>query len=78
MTKKEKFKKLAERRVSNAIKQIRLVGNLSNKSLYEYTESDVSKIKRVLNSELNAAMNKFSSTQPNNDNKTLFSFDMEP
>ena len=44
MTEREsKFKKLAENRVNNAIKQIRLVGNLANKSNYTYNEEQAKK-----------------------------------
>jgi hypothetical protein len=33
---REKFVELAEKRVSKAVKYLRLVGNLSNRSTYEY------------------------------------------
>ena len=45
---REKFVALAERRVSNALKDIKLIGNLSNKSNYKYDESDVKKITSAL------------------------------
>ena len=41
---REKFVELAEKRVNKAIKDIGLVGNLSNKSNYSYTDQDVKKI----------------------------------
>ena len=41
MNKKEKFKKLAERRVNKAISMLRLISNLSNRSLYEFSDGDV-------------------------------------
>jgi hypothetical protein len=45
MTKgREKFVELAEKRVSRTIKDIRLIGNLSNRSNYSYTEQDARKI----------------------------------
>ena len=54
MTEREsKFKKLAENRVNNAIKQIRLVGNLANKSNYTYNEEQAKKIINTLSSEIN-------------------------
>ena len=37
----DKFKILAEKRVNNAIKQIRLVSNLSNKNSYSYEDNQV-------------------------------------
>lgn len=55
----KKFKKLAENRVNNAIKYIRLVGNLSNKSNYQYTDEQVKRIFQELNTEVDSALEKF-------------------
>lgn len=43
-----KFKELAEKRVTRALKHIKLIGNLSNRSNYSYTDADVKKIHNVL------------------------------
>ncbi|MBI3345082.1 MAG: hypothetical protein HY028_09570 [Gammaproteobacteria bacterium] len=56
---REKFVRLATKRVSNALKAIQLVGNLSNKSNYDYTEDDVQKIFKALQDELSASRKKF-------------------
>lgn len=45
---REKFVMLAERRVSKALKDIKLIGNLSNRSNYSYTDEDVQKINKAL------------------------------
>lgn len=45
---REKFRELAEKRVSRALKDIKLVGNLSNRSNYSYTEQDAKKIYSAL------------------------------
>jgi len=45
---REKFVELAEKRVNKAIKDINLVGNLSNRSNYSYTDQDVKKIVAAL------------------------------
>ena len=45
---REKFVELAEKRVNRAIKDISLIGNLSNKSNYSYTDPDVKKITSAL------------------------------
>ena len=37
-TKSQRFKRIAEKRVSKAARSIRLVGNLGNRSLYEATD----------------------------------------
>jgi hypothetical protein len=52
--KREKFVKLAENRTRNAIKAIRVIGKLGNKNAYQYDESDVQKIARALNKEIEA------------------------
>ena len=58
---RQKFVQLANRRVSSAMKAIQLVGNLSNKSNYDYTEEDVAKIMKALQTELNACKKRFES-----------------
>jgi hypothetical protein len=52
--KRDKFKQLAESRTSNAIRAIRVIGKLGNKSHYDYTEQDVKKIATALNREIEA------------------------
>jgi hypothetical protein len=56
---REKFVELAEKRVSRAIKDIRLIGNLSNKGNYSYTEADVRKIMRALGDEIKGLKARF-------------------
>jgi predicted DNA binding CopG/RHH family protein len=60
--KRAKFVELANARVNRAIKDIKLVGNLSNKSSYEYTEEDARKILRTLQREIDALKARFSET----------------
>ena len=57
---RDKFVELAEKRTVRSIKSIRLVGNLSNRSNYKYTEEDASKIIRTLEVELKELRRKFS------------------
>lgn len=57
--KREKFVDLAEARVNRALKDIQLIGNLSNRSAYDYTDEDVRKIFRALQKELESAKAKF-------------------
>ena len=59
--KKEKFKELAEKRVNNAMKNIQLIGNLSNTRAYEYNDEDVKKIFKTLREEISIAESKFKS-----------------
>tara|TARA_B100000242_G_C42615646_1_gene290355 strand:- start:9 stop:263 length:255 start_codon:yes stop_codon:yes gene_type:complete len=50
--KREKFIELAESRVKKAITNLRLIGNLSRKNNYDYTDEDVKKITAALEKEL--------------------------
>ena len=53
-SKRDKFVELAQRRTINAIKAIRVIGKLGNRSAYEYTDADVNKIVKALNDEIEA------------------------
>lgn len=57
--KRQRFVDIATRRVNGVIKEIRLIGNLSNRSAYEYTEEDVRKITKALQRELDAMKTRF-------------------
>ena len=46
--KRAKFLELAQKRMTNALHDIRLVGNLSNRAAYEYSEKDVQKMIKAL------------------------------
>ena len=61
-SKREKFVSLAEGRTVNAIKAIRVIGKLGNKSAYEYTEADVNKIAKALTKEIEALRARMMST----------------
>ncbi len=56
---RKKFVELANNRVSRALKAIQLIGNLSNRSNYDYTEEDVSKIFKAINEEISASRKRF-------------------
>ena len=60
-TRREKFVQLAEKRTRNAIKHIRLIGNLSNRGNYEYTDTDVNKIANALNTEIRNMKDRYAS-----------------
>ncbi len=59
--KREKFVKLAEKRVTRTIRDIRMIGNLSNRAAYAYEERDIQKIFNALSKELETARKRFSS-----------------
>lgn len=58
-SKSERFHRLIEARVNKAIKMIRLIGNCSTESNYEYTPEQVSQVFDALQRELNAARMKY-------------------
>lgn len=62
---RERFVSLANNRVTAAIRQIRLVGNLSNKKNYEYGPDDAAKIIRALQRELDELKAKFKGEEKN-------------
>jgi hypothetical protein len=59
--KRKKFVELAQKRVNRLLREIRLVGNLSNRSNYSFTDEDVRKIFAALDSELRSTRKRFDS-----------------
>jgi len=49
---RERFVHLANRRVTVAIRHIRLIGNLANRRAYEYTDDEAKKIIQALTEEV--------------------------
>lgn len=60
--KRAKFVTLAESRTMNAIRAIRVIGKLGNRSAYDYSEADVKKIVGALTKEIEQLRNRMSST----------------
>lgn len=58
-TKRERFVRLAEARTNKILEMMRLLGNCSSKSNYEYTEEDIKKIFNTLEKELKNTKNRF-------------------
>ena len=58
-SREEKFKRLATKRLENAVKSLRLIGNLSNKSHYLYTKDDANLIIKTLKEEMNNTISQF-------------------
>ena len=56
---RDRFVRLVNARVNRALKDIQLIGNLSNRSNYQYTDRDVDLIFRALNDELKSCRGKF-------------------
>ena len=58
-SKREKFIELANKRVNKAINAVRIIGNLSNKSNYDYTSDEVKKIFKALTTEVEKCQSLF-------------------
>ena len=56
---RDKFISLAEKRTGKALQAIAVIGNLSNRSNYSYTDDDVKKIKKALINQVNEMIAKF-------------------
>ena len=56
----EKFKRVATKRTIELLEKIRILGNCSNKSTYEYSDEDVIKIFKSLEKQLETMKAKFS------------------
>jgi hypothetical protein len=59
--KREKFRHLAENRTNNALIAIGRIGNLSNRQLYEFDESEVRKIVKALKDAVSEVEARFAS-----------------
>ena len=65
-SKREKFKRLAEARTNKIIDMIRLLGNLSSKSTYDYNDEDITKIFNSIDKEIKISKMKFSCADSDN------------
>ncbi|MDJ1478253.1 hypothetical protein QBX67_24635 [Bacillus sp. LS15-K4] len=67
-----KFEQLAEKRVSEVLKKMQLIGNLANRNNYDYTDKHVKQIIETLESELKMLKSKFG--EKSLERKTTFKF----
>lgn len=58
-TKREKFVRLAEARTNKILEMMRLLGNCSSKTNYDFNEEDIKKIFAALDKELKNSKNRF-------------------
>ena len=58
-TREQRFRRLADQRVNVILDRIRLLGQLANKSNYEYTDAQVEAIFKAIQKDINAAKSKF-------------------
>lgn len=55
----DRFKRIAENRTNELIRRVRILGNCSNRSSYDYTEQQVNRIFAAIDSELKSAKARF-------------------
>ncbi len=67
--KRKKFTRLANNRVNVVLDKLRLIGNLSDKRYYEYSDEDVKKIFSSIHSEISSAKNRFQKNRKLKDSK---------
>ncbi len=58
-TRKERFRRLAEKRTTSVLEQLRILGNLSNKANYDYSPEEVRKIFYAIDSQLRTVKARF-------------------
>lgn len=57
--KRERFHRVASRRVNKALEAFRLIGNVGNTSLYSYTDAEIEKMFNALENKILEVKGKF-------------------
>ena len=55
----QRFRRVAERRTSNVLEAIRVLGNCSNKSAYDYSPEEVDKIFKAIEQQIRVTKARF-------------------
>ena len=58
-SKLQRFERLAQKRVTEALRRLRLVGNLSNRANYDYSDDHIRQVIDALEAELKQLKNRF-------------------
>lgn len=58
-TRKDKFKRLATYRTNLVLEKLRILGNLSNKANYDYSDEELTKIFAAIESQLRVTKARF-------------------
>ena len=70
--KNEKFRRLAENRTNAIIQKLQLLGNLSNKAIYDYSDEEVKKMFAAIDASLNEVKEKYKTAQKSENKKFKF------
>jgi len=68
ITKRDRFKRLASKRVTEVLKKLEVLGNCSSKSSYLYTEEEVETMFRAIEEKLVTMKSKFKPQAPEDKN----------
>ncbi len=60
-TPEQRFKRIAEVRTNAVLNRLRILGNLSNRQMYGYSEEDINKIFSAINKQIKEVRAKFNS-----------------
>jgi len=60
-TPEERFKRIATVRTNAVLDRLRILGNLSNRQMYSYTEQDIKKIFSAIDKQIKEVRAKFNS-----------------
>ena len=60
-TPEERFRRIAEVRTNAVLNRLRILGNLSNRQMYGYSEEDIDKIFSAINKQMKEVRAKFNS-----------------
>jgi len=60
-TPEERFKRIATLRTNAVLDKLRILGNLSNRQMYNYSQEDINKIFSVINKQIKEVRAKFNS-----------------
>ena len=69
MVKRARFKRLAVYRTNEVLKRIKVLGNCSNRSAYEYTEDEINKIFNEIDKTIREVKIKFHFSKQNREFK---------
>jgi len=60
-TPEQRFRRIAEVRTNTVLDRLRILGNLSNRQMYSYSEEDIDKIFSAINKQIKEVRAKFNS-----------------
>lgn len=71
ISKEERFKRVASRRVQEILNKMRLLKNCANKGNYSYTEEQVNKIISTIDGEWKKVKSEFNNSKPHKEGFSL-------